>query len=93
MPVILNSTEERRWLNNDSNLSTVLGMLKPISDRFMNAYQIDPGLQIKKNDLSIVQPIGAPFYKDPDLKWNRKKSIVKRESNLPGWGESISKNN
>jgi putative SOS response-associated peptidase YedK len=91
MPVILNPSMERRWLNNDSDLATVLSLLKPIDVHHMNAYPISPALVQNQNNVDIVKPIGSTIYQEPNLFVQKRKQKEDRDTGLSGWGESVSK--
>ena len=59
MPVILNDSEAKRWINSTTELSRITAMLNHYDSKLMNAYPIDPKIKNPaENDKQLIQPIG-----------------------------------
>ena len=81
MPVILFEDYENSWLRLSAPLSEILGMLNPFPVSLMNAYPVSNKILDKNlNDISLIQPLGKPFYQEPTYVRQKK---PKRENNFP----------
>lgn len=81
MPVILLNEYESTWLRTSAQLSDILSMLSPYPVNLMNAYPISAKIADKTlNDISLIQPIGKPFYQEPTYVRYKK---TKRENSFP----------
>lgn len=59
MPVILTDSEAKRWINTNTELSRITGMLNHYDSKLMNAYPIDPKIMNPlENDKQLIKPIG-----------------------------------
>jgi putative SOS response-associated peptidase YedK len=59
MPVILNDSESKLWINSGVPLSRITSMLNHYDSKLMNAYPIDPKIKNQaENDKQLIQPIG-----------------------------------
>lgn len=62
MPVILNESSYKDWLNKETSLSDVTALLQPYDYREMNAYPIDSAIKkVKTNEKLAIMPIGEPL--------------------------------
>ncbi len=64
-PVILNRSDELRWLNKDTPLSYITQMLKPYNADLMNAYPINSKISHPRaNGRELIDPAGPPIETD-----------------------------
>jgi hypothetical protein len=83
--VILDRSDEKRWLNSDLPLAEVTAMLKPYSGADMNAYPVDKAIKHPRaNGVELVQPAGPPVFSEKELK-------VEQDVFLQGMGWSRSR--
>ena len=68
-PVILDKSQERAWLSENTTLATATAMLEPYPSELMNAYPVSP---VMKNPRStgreLVEPVGQRIYPEHDIK-------------------------
>lgn len=58
-PVVLSRSDERRWINQNSDLSTITALLKPYPAEKMNAYPVSSRIKPPKaNDAKLLRPAG-----------------------------------
>lgn len=73
MPVIIHPADERAWLNPDTNLTNITGMLAPYEAELMNAYPIGPEIKNPRvNDKSLLAPIGERLQAEFEYKTTQK---------------------
>ena len=66
-PVLLNPADEHKWINPATPLGEITGLLRPIPDKTLNAYPIDPGIKNPRiNGTSLLKPIGEPLFPESD---------------------------
>lgn len=89
MPVIVTEYQIQKWLSKQTQLSDVLGMLKPYSHKQMNAYQISDKIKdIANNDLSVIQPISERVYqKKVEFLPQKPKKKFRGVNSGPWWGQ------
>lgn len=59
MPVILTGSEAKRWINPNTALSSITGMLHHYDSKLMNAYPISARIKNPdENDKQLIRPIG-----------------------------------
>lgn len=86
MPVILEKEEQQDYLNADTPLSEVLGMLAPYPSHKMNAFEISNEVsKVKNNDLKYLSPLDQPLLKEH-------KYEIEERIELYGMGEGKRKN-
>jgi putative SOS response-associated peptidase YedK len=62
LPVILNSSHERTWLNRDKQLNKVLPLLRTYPSQHMDAYQVSAAVKNSENDhKDLVNQTGKRF--------------------------------
>ena len=69
MPVILEKSQEQRWLNMHTPLSEITKMLRPFNADLMNAYPISPDIKSpKSNGKQLITPIGERLNPEFNLR-------------------------
>lgn len=81
MPVILDPTNEHRWLRPSASLSDILCLLQPYPVYKMNAIPVSPILSEAPNSSSVIQPKGKSlfdesFQLDKRSTWRKKPSAI-----------------
>lgn len=84
-PVILEPENEKKWLNPNTGLDDILGLLKPYPAEKMNAYPITPEIKdVNKNKKELIQPVGERLTPENDIS-------LSKELKLLGMGNSRKK--
>lgn len=66
-PVILNTNDEKRWLNPNTPLTDITSILHPFPSDKMNAYPIDKAIKNPVNDYAeLIQPQGKMLIDNPE---------------------------
>ena len=62
-PVVLDEEQEQAWIDLDTPLSDITGMLRPCSASKLNAYPISPDIRDPRaNGSDLLQPTGERIY-------------------------------
>lgn len=85
-PVILQGKEEeQQWLNSDTSMAEVTGLLRPFPGEKMNAYPISPDIKNPRNkSVEFVRPVGQRINKEFDFHFEK-------YLDLQGMGMTISR--
>ena len=69
MPVILSDREAIKWINPETELSCITGMLNHCDSKLMNAYPVSPRINNPdENDKLLIQPAGARLLPEDENK-------------------------
>lgn len=80
MPVIIDESEERTWLNNDTPLSHITSMMYMYNHELMNAYPVSPAIKSPKNNYKeLLDPVGQRIYPEYE-------TVVTSHMELQGFG-------
>ncbi|MEE9372046.1 MAG: SOS response-associated peptidase [Saprospiraceae bacterium] len=67
-PVIIKEHDYYKWLNLDTHLSDIMGMLRPLADHEMNAYPVSKRVKnVRNNDRQIIEPVGQRVYQESNF--------------------------
>jgi putative SOS response-associated peptidase YedK len=81
-PVLLEGEEESLWLNSDTDIADISGLLKPFDAKNFNAYPISSEIKSPKAvDSTLLAPIGPTVY--PEFTY-----VIYENLKLFGMGES-----
>ena len=88
-PVILKGGQERKYLNPDSSLATIMHILEPYPSGLMNAYPVSAMVNdVNNNSKELVQSKGQKIYaEEPAIISSRKRIKFNRDSVevVPEW--------
>lgn len=82
MPVILDESDYKVWLNQETALAEATSLLEPYDHRKMNAYPLDPAIKrVKTNSREALRAIGGPLVEKQTFS-------IENSLELLGMGES-----
>ena len=68
-PVILRPEDEKIWLNPDTPLAEITGLLRPYPSEEMNAYPISTEIKNPRHDyMELLKPVGEPVATETRLR-------------------------
>ncbi len=75
MPLILPENKYKKWINQDSPLSTISNMLNPVDEKLINGYPVSEKiLSCMDNDRSLINPVEELIFKEDKILFPQIKS-------------------